>query len=100
MSAAVDEFRAIPETWTRRHLLGLEELSADELNCILDAAAAFKTATDGCRRKISVNRASATRWMFSAVLGSRRHVTSVTTVNRHPLRSPEAVNSSRRLWGK
>src|SRR5688572_24889164 len=54
MSAAVDEFRAIPETWTRRHLLGLEELSADELNCILDAAAAFKTATDGCRRKISV----------------------------------------------
>ena len=54
MSAAVDEFRAIPETWTRRHLLGLEDLSADELNCVLDTAAAFKTATDGCRRKISV----------------------------------------------
>jgi aspartate carbamoyltransferase catalytic subunit len=54
MSAATLNFETIPATWTRRHLLGLEELSAEELNCVLDAAAAFKEATDGCRRKISV----------------------------------------------
>ena len=43
-----------PESWRRKHLLDLESLSAEELTCILDTAAAFKQATDGCRRKLSV----------------------------------------------
>jgi aspartate carbamoyltransferase catalytic subunit len=54
MSTARLDFDTIPEIWTRRHLLDLEGLSAEELNCILDAAEAFKSATDGCRRKIQV----------------------------------------------
>jgi aspartate carbamoyltransferase catalytic subunit len=54
MSAAVSEFGSVPAVWTRRHLLDLESLSAEELNCLLDTAEAFKDATDGCRRKLSV----------------------------------------------
>jgi aspartate carbamoyltransferase catalytic subunit len=54
MSTDVAEFETIPALWTRRHLLDLESLSAEELTCILDAAAQFKQATDGCKRKISV----------------------------------------------
>src|SRR5438067_12104144 len=30
------------QTWTRKHLLGLEELSADEIRFILDTADSFK----------------------------------------------------------
>jgi len=40
--------------WTRRHLLGLEELSADEVNAVLDTAEHFKRATGDCRRKLNV----------------------------------------------
>jgi aspartate carbamoyltransferase catalytic subunit len=35
-------------------LLDLESLSAEEIVCILDAAEAFKGATDGCRKKLQV----------------------------------------------
>jgi len=54
MSTAELELRTVPASWTRRHLLGLEELSPVELTTILDTAASFKEATNGCRRKISV----------------------------------------------
>lgn len=41
-----------PSSWTRRHLLGIEDLSAEEITLILDTAVGFKeTAGDG-RRKI------------------------------------------------
>ncbi len=53
MSTELADFAAIPETWTRKHLLDLESLSAKELTLILDTACDFKKATDGCRRKIS-----------------------------------------------
>ncbi len=43
--------RVMPQ-WTRRHLLGLEDLSADEITLILDTAEAFKRQTDGCRKKL------------------------------------------------
>src|SRR3954464_10250932 len=33
---------AKPVNWTRRHLLGLEELSADEIRFVLDTASGFK----------------------------------------------------------
>ena len=46
------EFAEVPSTWRRRHLLGLEELSAAEIQLILDTAARFKQATSGCREKI------------------------------------------------
>ncbi|HZN36468.1 MAG TPA: aspartate carbamoyltransferase catalytic subunit, partial [Pirellulaceae bacterium] len=54
MNASTADFSTIPAVWTRQHLLDLESLSAEELTCLLDAATAFKDATDGCRRKISV----------------------------------------------
>lgn len=42
---------AVPDFWTRRHLLGLEDLSADELTLILDKADLFKQAlVEGARR--------------------------------------------------
>ncbi|HEV3344438.1 MAG TPA: aspartate carbamoyltransferase catalytic subunit [Pirellulales bacterium] len=53
MSIDVSEIGEIPAVWTRRHLLGLEELSAEELNCVLDSAVMFKELTGGCRRRLS-----------------------------------------------
>ncbi|MEM6471724.1 MAG: aspartate carbamoyltransferase catalytic subunit [Planctomycetota bacterium] len=40
--------------WTRRHLLDLESLSAEEITTLLDVAQVLKEATDGCRRKLSL----------------------------------------------
>ncbi len=54
MSTDVAEFDTIPAVWTRRHLLDLESLTTEELTCILDIAAQFKQATDGCKRKLPV----------------------------------------------
>jgi aspartate carbamoyltransferase catalytic subunit len=48
------ETAAVPEQWTRQHLLDLECLSEEELRLILDTAFQFKEKTDGCRRKLSV----------------------------------------------
>ena len=48
------DFSRTPDIWRHRHLLDLERLSPAEITCILDAAEAFKKATDGCRRKIQV----------------------------------------------
>lgn len=42
MSTAMIDLGTIPETWTRRHLLGLESLSAEEITTILDTAATIK----------------------------------------------------------
>jgi aspartate carbamoyltransferase catalytic subunit len=41
-----------PERWTRRHLLGLEELSAEEITLILDKADLFRRVLDQGDRKI------------------------------------------------
>jgi aspartate carbamoyltransferase catalytic subunit len=54
MSSAISDFDTVPAVWSRQHLLDLESLSAEELICLLDAAAAFKAATDGCRKKLQV----------------------------------------------
>jgi aspartate carbamoyltransferase catalytic subunit len=54
MSTLAADFAHLPAVWKRRHLLDLESLSAEEITCILDAAAAFKTATNDCRTKLSV----------------------------------------------
>lgn len=40
-----------PAAWTRRHLLGLEDLSQEEINTILDTAVQFKDAARDGRRK-------------------------------------------------
>src|SRR5436305_7473117 len=54
MSASAADFQCVPKTWTRRHLLDLESLSAAEITCLLDTAAAFKQATNDCRTKLQV----------------------------------------------
>jgi aspartate carbamoyltransferase catalytic subunit len=54
MSIDVSEIGSIPDAWTRRHLLGLEDLSVEELNLILDSAEMFKEATSGCTQKVPV----------------------------------------------
>jgi aspartate carbamoyltransferase catalytic subunit len=54
MNAPPSELHRVPETWTRRHLLDLERLSAEEIRLLLDTAFRFKAATGGCREKMSV----------------------------------------------
>ncbi|MEO1530396.1 MAG: aspartate carbamoyltransferase, partial [Planctomycetota bacterium] len=50
--ADVPNLTPLVDRWTRRHLLDLESLSADEINTLLDAAQTLKDATEGCRRKL------------------------------------------------
>lgn len=44
----------IPPFWKQRHLLGLEDLSAEELTLILDKAEVFRRALDEGHRRIAV----------------------------------------------
>ncbi len=51
MATETIELGPVPTWWTRRHLLGLEELSAEEILLILDKAAIFKqTMVQGQKR--------------------------------------------------
>src|SRR4051794_40463757 len=43
-------------TWTRKHLLGLEELSAEEIRFVLDTAAGFKEVSTRSVKKVPVLR--------------------------------------------
>ena len=52
MSIAEIDLSTVPDAWTRRHLLDLESLSAEEITLALDTAAAFKQATHGCRGRL------------------------------------------------
>lgn len=57
MSASTaPDFSQYSARWGRRHLLGLEDLSREELETILDAAAAFKRETHGCKTKLGLLR--------------------------------------------
>ena len=52
MATATVELGPVPALWNRRHLLGLEELSAEEITLILDKAEVFKQAMAEGQRKI------------------------------------------------
>jgi aspartate carbamoyltransferase catalytic subunit len=54
MSIEVVDIGAVPAAWTRRHLLDVESLSAEEINIILDSAVTFKEATAGCSQKLPI----------------------------------------------
>lgn len=54
MTTQAVDLEAVPQNWTRSHLLDLESLSAEELTLILDTADALKERTEGCRRKINL----------------------------------------------
>ena len=53
-AAAANGLGAVPANWTRRHLLDVESLSAEEIVTILDTAVAFKRATADCTKKLPV----------------------------------------------
>ncbi len=48
------EPETVPAAWAHRHLLDLERLTPEEIRTILDTAAVLKTATEGCRKKLSI----------------------------------------------
>jgi aspartate carbamoyltransferase catalytic subunit len=52
MSTETIDLGAVSNTWTRRHLLDIESLSADEISVILDTAQAFKDSTANCKQKV------------------------------------------------
>ncbi len=52
MSVELHDWQTVPETWTHRHLLGLEDLSAEEITLILDTAESLKEATANCKQKL------------------------------------------------
>ncbi len=54
MSTNLAELGEIPDCWKRRHLLGLEELSAEEITAILDKAQCFRDAIAAGERKFQL----------------------------------------------
>lgn len=57
-AAILEELGNVPACWKRRHLLGLEDLSAEEITLVLDKAEVFRrlldsAASDGGGRKIA-----------------------------------------------
>jgi aspartate carbamoyltransferase catalytic subunit len=48
----VDQTKAPPMTWNRKHLLGLEDLSRDEIVAILDTAESFAEISTRSRKKV------------------------------------------------
>jgi aspartate carbamoyltransferase catalytic subunit len=81
MSPATFDQETVPSTWSHRHLLDLERLTPAEIRLLLDTAALFKEATDGCRRKLAVLTGStivnlffenSTRTKTSFALAARR----------------------------
>jgi aspartate carbamoyltransferase catalytic subunit len=59
-----DSSPASLEQWTRRHLLGLEELSAAEITAILDQAAAFKAMAQRGETKLNALRGKVVANLF------------------------------------
>ena len=51
-------------TWTRRHLLGLQELTADEITSILDQAAEFKRLAARGETKLDTLRGTVVANLF------------------------------------
>ncbi len=52
MATDLLETETVPEAWTRRHLLGLEDLSGEEITLLLDTADRFKQAIVAGRKKV------------------------------------------------
>ena len=48
----LDQTKAPPMTWNRKHLLGLEDLSRDEIVAILDTAESFAEISTRSRKKV------------------------------------------------
>ncbi len=66
--------------WTRKHLLGLEELSADEIHIILDTAESFREVSTRQRKKVPTLTGQVVVMMF--VEPSTRTLTSFSLAAR------------------
>jgi len=66
--------------WTRKHLLGLEGLTADEINAILDAAESFREVSTRSRKKVPTLTGKVVVLMF--VEPSTRTLTSFSLAAR------------------
>jgi aspartate carbamoyltransferase catalytic subunit len=44
----------VPQSWKHRHLLGLENLSLEDITTLLQTAITLKTATSGCHNKLDI----------------------------------------------
>ncbi len=64
MSVAEGQLEHVPKQWTHSHLLGLESLTADEINLILDTAQRFKERVGDGRHKLSVLAGTTTANLF------------------------------------
>ena len=66
--------------WTRKHLLGLEDLSADEINIVLDTAESFREVSTRKRKKVPTLTGKVVVMMF--VEPSTRTLTSFSLAAR------------------
>lgn len=64
MNFVTDTDNSIKKRWTKRHLLGLEYLSADEITMILDQAAEFKRLAAQGENKLGLLRGSVVANLF------------------------------------
>ncbi len=64
MFTDLPELGEFPEGWKQKHLLGLEDLTRDELNILLDQAQVFRNAFDEGRRKFSILTGSTSVTLF------------------------------------
>ncbi len=53
-----------PDSWTRRHLVDLESLAAEEIETILNVADQFRLATGICKNKVDVLKGNTCANMF------------------------------------
>jgi len=54
MVSQSEDWGSVPRQWTRKHLLGLEELTAEEINIFLDQAERFRAIITQGDRKINL----------------------------------------------
>lgn len=54
MTTAPAELAQVPSNWKHRHLLGLEDLSAEEITTLLDTADVFKRLLDCGQRRVGL----------------------------------------------
>src|SRR5690606_28970960 len=64
MSVAEGQLEHVPKQWTHSHLLGLESLTADEINLILDTAQRLMERVGDGRHKLSVLAGTTTDNLF------------------------------------
>src|SRR6185436_9732217 len=91
------------QRWTRKHLIGLEQLSADELRFVLDTALSFKEVSTRSVKKVPALRGrvvvnaffeDSTRTRTSFALAAQRLSADVVDLAKRPAAPARAKPSS------